>query len=110
MPFGISTASEVFQRTMELLFAGYPCEIIIDDILVWGRDVVEHDVNLAKVMERAKEINLKLKASKFRLESTSYVGHLFTKDGLKPDDKKIKAIKEMPVPENPKDCKDSLVC
>ena len=104
MPFGISTASEFFQRTMELLFAGYPCEIIVDDILVWGRDVAEHDVNLAKVMERAKKINLKLKASKckFPLESVSYVGHLFTKDGLKPDDEKIKAIKEMPVPENPK--------
>ena len=63
MPFGLSTASEVSQWTMELLFAGYPCEIIVDDILVWGRDVAEHDVNLAKVMERAKEINLKLKAS-----------------------------------------------
>ena len=48
-------------------------------------------------MERAKEINLELKASKckFLLESVSYVGHLFTKDGLKPGDEKIKAIKEM---------------
>ena len=27
---------------------------------------------------------------------------MFTKDGLKPDDEKTKAIKEMPVPENPK--------
>ena len=36
------------------------------------------------------------------MESVSYVGHLFTKDGLKPDDEKIKAIKKMPVPENPK--------
>ena len=63
MQFGISTASEIFQRTMELLFAGYPCEIIVDDLLVWGRDVAEHEVNLAKIMERAKEINLKFKAS-----------------------------------------------
>ena len=36
MPFGISTASKVYQQTMELLFAGYPCEIIIDDIWFGG--------------------------------------------------------------------------
>lgn len=34
MPFDINSASEVFQRTMEQLFAGYPCSIIVDDILV----------------------------------------------------------------------------
>ena len=104
MPFGVSTASEVFQRTMEQLFTGYPCEIIVDDILVWGRDIAEHDYNLEKVLQRAKEVNLKLspKKCKFRLESVSYVGHQFTKDGLKPDEEKIKAIKEMPVPDDPK--------
>ena len=103
MPFGINTA-EVFQRTMEQLFTGYPCEIIVDDILVWGCDIAEHDYNLEKVLQRAKEVNLKLstKKCKFRLESVSYVGHQFTKDGLKPDEDKIKAIKEMPVPDGPK--------
>ena len=72
--------------------------------MVWGRDVAEHDMDLAKVLQRAKEMNLKLKVTKckFRLESVSYVGHLFTKDGLKLGNEKIKAIKEMPVPENRK--------
>ena len=58
MPFGINTTSEVFLRTMELLFSGYPCEIIVDDILVWGRDLAEHDANFEKVVKRAQEINL----------------------------------------------------
>ncbi|XP_028415850.1 uncharacterized protein K02A2.6-like [Dendronephthya gigantea] len=104
MPFGINTASEVYQRTIEQLFTGYPCEIIVDDILVWGRDDAEHDSNLEKVMQRAREINLKLSVGKckFRLQSVSYVGHKFTKDGLKPDDEKIKAIKGMPAPDGPK--------
>ncbi|CAB3985078.1 Hypothetical predicted protein [Paramuricea clavata] len=104
IPFGINTASEVFQRTMEQLFTGYPCEIIVDDILVWGSDITEHDYNLEKVLQRAKEVNLKLttKKCKFRLESVSYVGHQFTKGGLKPDEDKIKAIKEMPAPDGPK--------
>ena len=75
MPLGIKTASEVFQRTMEQLFTGYPCEIIVDDILVWGRDIKEHDGNLEKVMQRAREVNLQLSIEKckFRLERTTVV-------------------------------------
>ena len=65
----------IFQRTMEQLFTGYPCEIIVYDILVWGHDIAEHDYNLEKVLQRAKEVNLKLstKKCKLRLESVSYV-------------------------------------
>ena len=33
MPFGITSASEVFQRAVEELFAGYPCAIVVDDLL-----------------------------------------------------------------------------
>ena len=53
MPFGITSASEVFQHAMEELFAGYPCAIIVDDLLVWGEGTADHDVNLKKVLERA---------------------------------------------------------
>lgn len=66
MPFGINSASEVFQRTMEQLFAGLPCAIIVDDILVYGKDVAEHDLHLRQVLDRAREINLKLKTKKCR--------------------------------------------
>ena len=56
LPFGISSASEVFQRTMNQLFGDIDgCEIIVDDILVWGRDEVEHDERLSKVLERARK-------------------------------------------------------
>ncbi|XP_042338488.1 uncharacterized protein K02A2.6-like, partial [Plectropomus leopardus] len=69
MPFGISSASEVFQRTMEQIFAGYPCAIIVDDILIGGKDIEEHDANLRKVLNRAREVKLRLNPlkCKFRL-------------------------------------------
>ncbi|CAL9702176.1 unnamed protein product [Knipowitschia caucasica] len=97
MPFGISSASEVFQHSMEQLFAGYSCAIIVDDIIVGGRDAAEHDANLKKVLDRAREINLKLnpRKCKFRLDQVCYVGHLFTKEGLKADPAKTEAISKM---------------
>ena len=60
MPFGISSASEVFQHAMEQIFAGYPCAVIVDDIIVGGNGEEEHDKNLKKVLDRAREVNLRL--------------------------------------------------
>ena len=103
MPFGICSASEVFQRAKEQLVAGYPCAIIVDDLLIWGKRTVEHDANLKKILQRAREIDLKLclKKCTFHLDQVSYVGHQFTKGGLKPDDAKVTAINEMPAPDSP---------
>ena len=98
LPFGISSASEVFQRTMNQLFGDIEgCEIIVDDILIWGRDEVEHDERLLKVLERARNIGLRLKEKrKFKVPKLKYIGHTLTADGLKPDPEKIEAVKKMP--------------
>ncbi|KAF0040450.1 hypothetical protein F2P81_006348 [Scophthalmus maximus] len=100
MPFGINSASEVFQRTMEQLFAGYPCSVIVDDIIVGGRGAAEHDASLKKVLERVREVNLKLNRNKckFRLDQVTLLGHIFTSNGLKADPAKTAAISNMPVP------------
>ena len=102
MPFGINTASEVFQQAMERLFEGYPCMIIVDDILVWGSTVEEHDANLRIILERARKIGLKLNANKckFRAKSVKFVGHKFTENGLEPDTEKTDAIRKMPAPDD----------
>jgi hypothetical protein len=100
MPYGINSGSEVFQRTMETLFSGYPCEVIVDDILVWGRNMEEHDQRLKRVLQRAAEINLSLNRSKckFRVKQVTYVGHVLADDGIHPDPDKIRAIADMPTP------------
>jgi len=91
--------SEVFQRSMEQIFDGYCCAIIVNDIIVGGKNVEEHDANLRKVLNRAREVNLRLNPLKCRfwLNQVSYVGHVFTSEGLKADPTKTKAISEMPV-------------
>ena len=92
LPFGIKSAPEIFQRTMsQLLDDIQGTEIVIDDILVWGRDVSEHDARLKQVLNRAQEVNLKLNLDKcqIRKAEVSYIGHCLTKEGLKPDPEKI---------------------
>ena len=46
-------------------------------------------------------MKLSPKKCKFRLNQVSYVGHQFTNGGLKPDEAKVAAIKEMRTPDEP---------
>ena len=81
LSFGITSAPEVFQRITTELFEGITgVEVIVDDILVWGEDLKQHDERLEKVLQRAKERNLKLNRDKCKFRSTQvpYIGHLLT--------------------------------
>ena len=51
MPFGIHSAQEVFQKRLYELFHDLQgVETDIDDILVWGRTIEEHDETLKKAL------------------------------------------------------------
>ena len=81
------------------------CEKIMDDILVWGATEEEHDERVVRVLNRAREINLKLKKEKTKIKCTTvdYMGHKITSEGLKPDPEKVQAILQMPTPKDKKD-------
>ena len=100
LPFGISSAPEIYQRAMDRLFSEVPVEIIVDDFLIHGGNQHELDDKMIAVLKRSREIGLKFNPHKAKLQvpEVSYVGHLFTAHGLKPDPEKIKAFNEMPTP------------
>lgn len=103
LPFGISCAGEMFQRIMSQTFEDLEgVEVIVDDILIWGQNEQQHDKRLEKVMQRIRERNIKLNPEKctFKTKEVSYMGHLLTADGLKPDPEKVAAIRNMNRPQN----------
>ena len=56
LPFGISSAPEVFQKRMKVILEGLEGIVyLIDDILVYGKNQAEHDQRLMAVMKRLKE-------------------------------------------------------
>ena len=97
LPFGISSAPGIFQRIMENLLRGLSgvC-VYLDDVLVAGKTEQEHLKNLDKVLSRLKEAGLCLKRSKceFLLPEVEYLGHILTKEGIKPSQRKVKAVLE----------------
>ena len=101
MPMGIKSAPEVYQRRMEQVFEGLPgVKVIMDDILTHGCSDEDHDVRLRAVLQRAQDNKLRLNKSKCHIsqEEVKYHGHIFTKDGLKTDPDKVRAVVEMPRP------------
>ena len=101
MPFGIKSAAEVYQREMTEIFQDIEgCEVIVDDIIIWGEDEDQHDRRLKRVLDRVREKNLKLNPDKceFRKSSITYCGHVLSEKGLQADPEKVRAVKEMPRP------------
>ena len=106
MPMGAKCSSEVFQRAMMTAFEGIEgVEIVVDDILVHGSTMSIHNQRVKQVLDRCREINLKLNRSKCRIgmSEVNYVGHRITGDGLKPTEERVKAIVDMKAPENIKE-------
>lgn len=65
MPFEISSAPEVFQRVMYEDLQGLKgAEVVVDNILVTGRDKKEHHNSLRKLLERCHEVGIKLNKNK----------------------------------------------
>ena len=79
-------------------------ETDVDDILVWGATIQEHDERLMKTLQRCQEINLTLNREKceFRVKEVIYIGHKLTAEEVKPDEQKVEAIKRVPPPEDKK--------
>ena len=85
LPFGISSAPALFQRTMDIILQGFPHTICyIDDILVTGVNNQEHLTNVEEVLRRLMHhsITLKKEKCKFMSESVEYLGHVIDSQGL----------------------------
>lgn len=113
MPFGLKNAPATFQRLMNTVLLGlqgYKCFIYMDDIVVYGENLESHNSKLVEILARLRLHGLKLQPSKcnFLCKEIVFLGHKITSEGIKPDDEKIRAVKEFPVPKNHKDVKSFL--
>lgn len=112
MPFGISPAPEEFARRLKNALDGLQgIATVADDIIVYGvgdsenEALADHNKKLHALLERCRVKNIKLNAEKirFRQKEVPFVGHRISADGVKIDQEKVRAIREMPVPTNTKE-------
>lgn len=97
MPQGITGAPATFQRLMEKAVGDMnllQCLVYLDDLIVFGRTLEEHEERLLKVLNRLEEYGLKVSINKcqFCQPQVKYVGHIVFASGIATDPEKIKAV------------------
>ena len=101
LPFGITSAPELFQRCMSTILSGLPGVLcLMDDVLIFGKSQAKHDDRLKEVLKRIESTGVTLNLSKCEFSNLKFLGHIINKDGLKADPAKIRAILDMQPPRN----------
>ena len=98
---GTVVAQDIFQCKLDSIFIGMEGVTGIgDDMVIAGRDEMEHDRNFLAFMEKYMSNNLTLNSKKIQFKQTqvSFNGHCWSKHGISPDPKKIQALNHMEFP------------
>lgn len=101
--YGTNAAAEIFQYTLQTALQGLDgVKNIADDIIVFGSTRAEHDSNLEKCLQRLATKGLRLNRSKceFLNSTLSFFGQIFSKDGTRPDPKRVDDLLNAPQPAN----------
>ena len=111
MVFGLTSASEDFQRLMEHCFSNLPgVKNISDDMIIYSQTIEEHFERLEKLFERAFQLGLRfnLKKCAFLQDEISFFGIVVGKNGVSKDPSKVEALKNAPSPKNTTELKSFL--
>ena len=98
---GTVVAQDIFQSKLDAIFIGMEGVTgIVDDMVITGKDEMEHDRKFLAFMEKCMENNLTLNLEKIQFKQTqvSFYGHCWSKHSISPDPKKIQALKHMEFP------------
>ena len=101
LPMGTVVAQDIFQSKLDSTFIGMEGVTgIADDMVIAGRDEMEHDRNFLAFMEKCMSNNLTLNSEKiqFKQSKVSFCGHCWSKHRISPDPKKIQALNHMEFP------------
>jgi hypothetical protein len=105
MPFGLKNATSTFTRTMSEVFKELGSrflKVFVDDLNVHSENWGEHLQHLEAVLCKLREVNLKLNPSKccFAAKTITFLGHMVSKEGIRPDPGKVEAVLHFPTPKN----------
>src|ERR1051325_11836028 len=105
MPFGLMNAPAMFQRLMDNVFYDVTWKFVfvyMDDIIIYSKIYDDHCNHLDKVFQLFADAGLKLNPDKcdFFRKQILFLGHLVSKDGIRPNPMLVQKIKDCPPPDS----------
>ena len=107
LPMGLCISPDVFQEKMSELMAGLEfARAYLDDLLIISTEAGfdKHLEKLEQVLTRLQEAGLKINAVKsfFARTNLEYLGYNISREGLRPNQKKVEAILQLEAPKTRK--------
>ncbi len=114
LPFGYRNSPMIFQRIIRTVLKKHNLlnfsDNYLDDIMIHSKTFDEHLLHIEKVLKALISENIKLKLSKcsFAQKTVKYLGHIISKNKIKPLNDNLISIKEFPTPKNVKNIQQFL--
>lgn len=101
MPFGLKNSPSTFQHLVDRALTGLQnieLFVYMDDIVIYAKTLKEHTRKLNALLEKLDKAKLTLQPEKclFLRKEVTYLGHVITQNGVKPDPKKVDAVRKFP--------------
>jgi hypothetical protein len=111
VPYGLKGAPATFQRFKAVLsgIQDIKCLVYLDDV-IFGQNLETYSDRLREVFSRMRKHNLTLQPDKceFLRKEVSYLGHVIGLTGVRPDEKRVKAVRDFPEPKPTRELKGFL--
>ncbi len=103
MPYGLANSPAVLQSFINDIFRDLLNQYVvayIDDILIYSKSEEEHIGQVRNVLSRLLENQLYVKAEKceFHVKQTTFLGYSISHEGVRMDERKVRAVTEWPQP------------
>lgn len=114
MPFGLKTSPAIFQRILSGIIRRHNltefCSNYIDDILIFSKSFDEHLFHIERLIKAIISEGFKLKFIKcnFAQHSVRYLGHVISKNTVRPLSDNLVAIGKFPTPTTRKNIRQFL--
>jgi hypothetical protein len=114
LPMGFGGSADIFQARMKDLMASFEfVRVYMDDLLTIMRQTLdEHLQKMETLLTRLRDAGLKVNAAKSSFCAheieIEYLGYILTREGIKPQPKKVQAILALNLPTNVKELRHLL--
>jgi len=107
LPYGIKTASAIFQRAIEATIGNDNDNLVIyqDDICIGAKSKEDLQKKLGEILSKLKNAGMKINKEKCIMEATelSFLGYRISAKGVSPDKALVQKILDMKEPTNKKE-------
>ena len=102
IPQGLNASSDEWCHRSDTMVEGFLwSRKIVDDILIWVPDMSTLQLRIEEIFSRCKILNIVLSKKKFGIGSKlPFAGYIVSKDGFTPNQERVAAIRQFPMPKD----------